>query len=101
MAEIFKYTHIHTQTMATKNISISVEAYERLKMMKEERESFTDVINRMTGKRSLLQLAGFLNDREAIQIKEHVKKLREDADKRIEMTREKLKCKHGYKKTSS
>lgn len=34
--------------MATKNISISEDAYDRLKSLKEEDESFSDVINRIS-----------------------------------------------------
>lgn len=35
--------------MATKSITITEEAYERLKAHKREGESFTDVINRLAG----------------------------------------------------
>lgn len=47
--------------MSTKTISIKTEAYERLKVRKKAKESFTDVINRLTGKRSLLGFAGILS----------------------------------------
>ena len=35
--------------MATKTITVTEEAYERLREMKREDESFTDVLLRMTG----------------------------------------------------
>jgi predicted CopG family antitoxin len=35
--------------MGTKSLTITDEAYERLKERKREGESFTDVINRLTG----------------------------------------------------
>lgn len=34
--------------MATKNISLTQDAYERLKACKREGESFSDVVNRLT-----------------------------------------------------
>ena len=34
--------------MATKNISLSEDAYEKLKRLKEEGESFSDVVRRIT-----------------------------------------------------
>ena len=61
--------------MATKTISITEEAYERLKTRKAKNESFTDVINRVTGKRSLLELAGILSDEEADEFTEWFSKL--------------------------
>ena len=44
--------------MAHKTITISVKAYEVLLRLKEPRESFTDVILRLTSRRSLLEFAG-------------------------------------------
>jgi predicted CopG family antitoxin len=50
--------------MGVKNISISDEAYTRLASFKMPNESFTDVINGLTGRRSILELAGILTKRE-------------------------------------
>ena len=48
------YTHIH-ETMATKTISISLEAYKNLLAKKHtSKESFTDVILKLTKKRDTL-----------------------------------------------
>ena len=44
--------------MAHKTITISVEAYEALLRLKKPKESFTDVILRLTSKKSLLEFAG-------------------------------------------
>jgi len=69
--------HTHTYTdMATKTISITEEAYERLKMKKSGNESFTDVINKITGKRSILDFAGMLTDKEARELKANIAKAR-------------------------
>ena len=51
--------------MTTKTISITEEAYERLRSKKDERESFSDVINRITNKRPLSDFLGVLNEKEA------------------------------------
>ncbi len=69
--------------MATKTITITVEAYEKLKRMKEERESFSDVINRMVKKRSLLELAGILNEKEGEEFEKAIKEGREGSKKRM------------------
>ena len=77
--------------MATKTISITEEAYERLKTKKAHNESFTDVINRITGKKSIMELAGILSDKEANQLREHVKNIRARSGERMERIREQLK----------
>ena len=77
--------------MATKTISITEEAYERLRMKKEKNESFTDVINRITGKRSLLELAGIFSEEDAIKIEKHIKERRAASRKRADRIREMLR----------
>ena len=70
--------------MATKTISISTEAYEKLKRLKEARESFSEVINRVAGKRSLLELAGILSHEEADTLMKTIKEGRGRSRKRSE-----------------
>ena len=50
--------------MATKTLSITEEAYERLSSKKRGKESFSEVINRITNKKSLLDFVGILSDKE-------------------------------------
>lgn len=63
--------------MATKTISITEDAYERLKVRKGAHESFSDVINKVTGKRSLMELAGILSKEEGEELMKYVKEGRE------------------------
>ena len=51
--------------MATKTISITEEAYNRLLTKKYEKESFSEVINRTTNKINLLDFAGILTNKES------------------------------------
>ncbi len=62
--------------MGTRNISISEDAYARLIALKKPKESFTQVINRITGKKSILNLAGMLTEREAEEFKRTVSESR-------------------------
>ena len=48
--------------MATKTLTITEDAYGRLAALKEEDESFSDVITKITGKVSLLSIAGILTE---------------------------------------
>jgi len=77
--------------MATKTISITEEAYERLRTRKEKNESFTDVINRVTGKRDIMELAGILSNEDAEQMKNHIQDMRARSRKRMERIREQLR----------
>jgi len=69
--------------MSTKTISIKVEAYERLRQRKKPRESFTDVINRLTEKKSLMEFAGILSDEVADRLEENIRKSRIQSNKRM------------------
>jgi predicted CopG family antitoxin len=51
--------------MGTRTINLSDAAYARLHALKKEGESFSDVVNRVTGKYALLDLVGILDDTEA------------------------------------
>ncbi len=51
--------------MPTKTVNLSEDAYERLKSLKKEGESFSDVVNRITGKYAIRDLVGVLSDEEA------------------------------------
>ncbi len=62
--------------MGTKNISISEEAYRRLASLKLPNESFSIVITRLTGKRSLSDLFGVLSEKEANRLERNFKKVR-------------------------
>lgn len=76
--------------MATKCITITVEAYERLAAQKKEKESFSDVITRTISKKgSLLDFVGLLTPKEAEEMKKHIaegrKRTEEHMDKIAEM----------------
>ena len=59
--------------MSTKNISITDDAYARLAALKGPNESFSQVIRRITERRSILELAGILSASEAREFKNSVK----------------------------
>ena len=84
-----KLTHI--PFMATKTISITEEAYERLRMKKEKNESFTDVINRVTRKRSIMELAGILSNEEGEKLEKYIKERRKTSGEHSNRIRESLK----------
>ena len=67
--------------MATKTISITEEAYERLKYKKNERESFSEVINRITNKRNLTDFFGILSREEADLLEKTIEKNRKTHSK--------------------
>ena len=69
--------------MGTKNIAISDQAYQMLKALKKPRESFTDVIERITRGNAVLELAGIVSNTEAASIERRVKDIRERSSQRI------------------
>jgi len=58
--------------MGTKTVTITEEAYKKLKMEKMEGESFTEVIDRLTdkdkGRKDLMEFAGAWKDFDAEEI---------------------------------
>lgn len=77
--------------MATKTISITEDAYERLASTKEKNESFSEVIARHFPKRSLLELVGTLKNKEAEELRAHIEEGRKLSRKRMEKIAEQLK----------
>jgi len=67
--------HVYTY-MATKTISITREAYDRLKARKGPGESFSDVILRLTERRPLAEYAGMLSKSSVSAIREAVEEAR-------------------------
>ncbi|MFB6150453.1 MAG: antitoxin VapB family protein [Haloarculaceae archaeon] len=61
----------------SKSIRLSEEAYERLAAHKREDETFSEVVLRLAGERSLLELAGILSDDEADALRDAVSERRE------------------------
>jgi len=62
------HTHIYTG-VATKTINLTEGAYVRLHTLKREGESFSDVVDRLTGKFALLELVGVLDEKSALRIR--------------------------------
>lgn len=69
---IVKYTYIHTSRMAHKTITISEDAYEALAKAKDENESFTKAILRLTSERG--KAGAFLRYLEATPADEELAK---------------------------
>lgn len=69
--------------MATKTLTITEDAYERLATAKEENESFSEAINRITGKVSLLSIAGILTEKEADRLEKSIGEIRRKSRLRL------------------
>lgn len=76
----------------SKNVRLSEEAYDRLEAHKREGETFSDVVLRLAGERSLLDLAGILTDEQAAALEAAIEARRERRrqalDERVETLRE-------------
>jgi predicted CopG family antitoxin len=68
----FAYNRMHV----SKSIRLSEDAYERLAAHKREDETFSDVVLRLAGERSLTELAGILTDEEADAMRDAVEERR-------------------------
>lgn len=65
------------EKMSTKIISISEGVYTKLDAERWEGESFDDVITRLTEKKSLMNLVGFLKKEDAEEMRTVIKEMRE------------------------
>jgi predicted CopG family antitoxin len=61
----------------SKSIRLSEEAYDRLAAHKRDDETFSEVVLRLAGERSLLELAGILGDEEADALRDAIAERRE------------------------
>ncbi|MBX0286663.1 antitoxin VapB family protein [Haloarcula salinisoli] len=61
----------------SKSIRLSEDAYERLAAHKRDDETFSEVVLRLAGERSLLELAGILSDEEAESLRAAVDERRD------------------------
>jgi len=77
--------------MGTRNISISDEAYSKLAAMKRPKESFTDVINRLAGKKSVLDLVGLLTPKEGAELRSNIQGIRARSRKRAAETERRIR----------
>lgn len=80
--------------MSTKTVSLSEDAYERLRRLKKENESFSDVVRRVTGKISFRDFHGILEEEAAKElekvIKEEREKRRRSQEERVKKVKEEL-----------
>jgi predicted CopG family antitoxin len=67
-----------------RNVRLTEDAYQRLKMRKREGESFSDTVARIAGERSLLDLAGILSDEEADAMRDAIREREEDSRARLD-----------------
>jgi len=74
----------------SKSIRLSEEAYERLAAHKRDDETFSEVVLRLAGERSLLDLAGVLTDEEARALRGAVDERRERRGTELEETADRV-----------
>ena len=77
--------------MATKTLTITEDAYERLAKHKEKNESFSDVIVKTFPKHSLLELVGILSHKEADEMRKHIAENRKRSRERMERVAKRLR----------
>ena len=75
----------------SKSIRLSEEAYERLDAHKREEETFSEVVLRLAGERSLLELAGILSDEEADALRDAVDERRDRRAEELEETADRMR----------
>ena len=81
--KIYKYPHIHVG-MATKNISITEEAYNRLANLKKGNESFSEIIVEITGRKKLSDFFGIISKETGDKLERAIEKGRKEHRKLTE-----------------
>lgn len=81
--------------MSTKTISITKNAYDRLKILKKERESFSDVINRITKNKDLMDFYGVFAGKIGDNLEKAIKESREENKKLSEARYKRLEKEWG------
>ena len=76
--------------MSTKTITVTEEAYNRLAQLKKERESFSETINRITGKVKLSNFHGIISKEFADELEKNIKESRKLHRKLSEKRHKKL-----------
>ncbi len=71
--------------MATKNITITEDAYERLRSLKREGESFSDVVTRLTEQEDPMSFAGSCPG-----LSEHVEQASSELDEDLQERQDEL-----------
>jgi len=75
----------------SKSIRLSEEAYDRLAAHKREEETFSEVVLRLAGERSLLDLAGILTDEETDALRDAVTERRERREEELETIADRMR----------
>lgn len=92
----FKYSMYAYTYMGTKTISLTDEAYERLKACKREGESFSDVVNRITGgERDVWKGFGTYSDEGGERLREAVAEGQEETDREMRERGERIATELG------
>jgi predicted CopG family antitoxin len=73
--------------MATKNISITLDAYKRLAALRKKNESFSEIIMEITGKKDIMNFFGCLSEDSADRIEKSIIKNRK-RDAQMQKVRE-------------
>ncbi len=67
--------------MATKNISITEEAYRRLASLRIKNESFSEIINKLTFKVRIRNFFGILSEEAANKLERGIERVRKEREK--------------------
>lgn len=71
-----------TDVLPSRTLNVTEEAYDLLAALKKENESFTDVIKRLAGERSLTEILGVLDEAQAQKMQARIDAAREKSRKR-------------------